>query len=331
MDSLLEGLRAAAEPTRLRILAVLSHRELTVTELSRVLDQSQPRVSRHLKVLVDAQLLQRHSEGSFAFYRLAQNGPSSTLLASLTQLLDQPEVVTSADFVRDQERLEFIRSARANEAEAFFSELAADWDKIRGRHVADEAVEQALLDAVGDRPVDLLLDIGTGTGRMLEVFAPTIDHGVGLDISHQMLNLARSRLDEHGLSNCSVRHGSVYASNIAMGSVDVAILHHVLHFLDEPEQAIAETARTLGAGGQLLIVDFAPHELEELRSEHGHRRLGYTSAEVEAWCRSAGLDVQTTIDLAPKRRTSEDVLVTTVWTATKPSDSHSLHKLDVAS
>lgn len=331
MDVLLEGLRAAAEPTRLRILAILAHRELTVTELSRVLDQSQPRVSRHLKVLVDAQLLQRHSEGSFAFYRIANDGPSTMLLASLSQLLDLPDVVASVELTRDQERLEFIQNARAHEAEAFFSELATDWDKIRDRLVADESIEQALLEAVGDSPVNFLLDVGTGTGRMLEVFAPTIVKGVGLDISHQMLNLARSRLDKNGLTNCSVRHGSVYASDIAMGTVDVAILHHVLHFLDEPGQAIAETARTLRAGGQLFIVDFAPHELEELRTDHAHRRLGYARPEIDAWCRAAGLTVNKTTDLAPAQNTSTDILVTTLWSATKPTESHSLHELDVAS
>lgn len=317
----IEALRAAGEPTRLRILASLVQRELTVSELCRVLDQSQPRISRHLKVMVAAGLLERRSEGSSAFFGRAWTGHGRELLDAIDPLIDYD----APEFLRDRERLERVQLERATRAEEFFNELAQDWDRVRDLHVADDKIEARVLKWLG-KGVDTVLDVGTGTGRMLEICSPRIGHGVGIDISAPMLELARSRLEAGGLHNCSVRRGSVYSLKLEEQSVDAAILHHVLHFLDEPERAIAEAARTLVPGGGLLIVDFAPHTIEGLREDYGHLRLGYEDDEVTRWCEHAGLSVIETTHFTPRRGRGVETLTTTVWEAVAPSDDLSSRK-----
>ena len=326
-ERLLETLRSAGEPTRLRILAALAARELTVSEICYVLDQSQPRTSRHLKLLVDAGLLSRHAEGASAFFRRANTGPGRALLDAIEPLIDYDD----PELCRDRKRLAEIEQTRAEAAETYFNALAADWDRVRDRHVADELVEAMLVREIEGQHFGTLLDVGTGTGRMLEVFAEHVEHGIGIDISVPMLSMARARLDDAGISNYSVRKGSAYALDRESGSVDVVVLHHVLHFLDDPERAIAEASRVLNDSGQLLIVDFAPHGIEELRSEYGHRRLGYATDEVIEWCTNAGISDVVDIDLKPKRKSATDEpLITTIWTATA-SNTHASQRLDTAS
>lgn len=314
-DQLLEGLRAAGEPTRLRILATLHQNELTVSELCRVLDQSQPRISRHLKLLVDAGLLERRSEGSRAFFRRSLSGAGRSLLEAIDPLIDYD----SPAHTNDRERLDLVRAERAERAENFFNALAADWDRVRTLHVADEKIEAAVLKWLPSL-ADTLLDVGTGTGRMLEICSSRIGQGIGIDISPPMLELARSRLDSIGARNCAVRRGSVYSLDVEQGSIDAAILHHVLHFLDEPARAVGEAARTLCPGGSLLIVDFASHSIEELRDEHGHLRLGYDHDEVVHWCEAAGLSVREITDFKPKKAAGTETLTTTAWEAVAPED-----------
>jgi len=310
---LLVGLRAAGEPTRLRILAVLDAGELTVSELCRVLGQSQPRVSRHLRLLCDAGLLERHAEGTSAFYRLTSVGVGHDLVEGLLPLLDRGD----PSLERDAARLASIRAERAEAAAAYFESVASRWDAIRNLHVADEDVEHALLDAVGERPIERLLDIGTGTGRILELFADRIDSGLGIDLSREMLNVARSRLHQRRLSNCSVRQGNVYDLDVEAGTVDVAVLHHVLHFLDDPAAAIVQAAHALRPDGELLIVDFAAHTREQLRTEFAHRRLGFTDEQITAWCATAGLPMVTSTHLAHTPPSAEEPLVVTLWTAAR--------------
>jgi DNA-binding transcriptional ArsR family regulator/protein-L-isoaspartate O-methyltransferase len=273
-DELQTALKAAGEGTRLRILALLAHAELTVTDLTEILRQSQPRISRHLKLLSDAGLIERFREGSWAFFRLADTEGRARVLRDLIARLDPQD----ATIGRDSERLTDVRTARANAAQSYFSRHAAQWDRIRQLHIADEVVESAIREALGTKPIDALLDLGTGTGRMLEMFGPEIERGIGLDFSRDMLAVARERLDRAGLKNCSVRQGDIYDLALPRDSFDVVIVHQVLHFLDDGARAIRQAARVLRPGGRLLIVDFAPHTLEFLRDEHAHRRLGFSDS-----------------------------------------------------
>jgi ArsR family transcriptional regulator len=296
MDALLEALRAAAEPTRLRLLTVCAHGELTVTELTQILGQSQPRISRHLKLLCEAGLLQRHREGTSALFRVADQGSGAGLARILVDLVP----VEDATLARDLERLEAVKAARAEAAQAYFRANAAQWDSIRSLHVPEAEVEQALLDLLGGRTFADLLDIGTGTGRMLELFSGRIRHGVGIDLNREMLAVARANLERSQLRNCQVRLGDMYHLPFPPKSFDAVTVHQVLHFAEEPAAAISEAARVLRPDGALALVDFLPHDLEYLREEHAHRRLGFAPDEVARWCRAAGLEVEAERVLAGK-------------------------------
>ncbi|HCV28449.1 MAG: metalloregulator ArsR/SmtB family transcription factor [Dehalococcoidia bacterium] len=285
MDQLLAGLRAAGEPTRLRLLALCARSELTVTELTQILRQSQPRVSRHLKLLVEAGLLGRFREGQWAFYRIA-NGPESPRLGrAIVDLIPSRDPV----YVRDLERLEEIKEARAEAAASYFSNNAPQWDQMRSMYVPEEEVEACVRDLLSSAHPSDLLDIGTGTGRILEVMAPDIQNGVGIDLSHEMLAVARVNLGKAGLEHCQVRHGDMYELPFDDASQDAVVFHQVLHYAEEPASAITEAARVLRPGGPLLVIDFAPHEQRILIEEHAHHRLGLAEEEVAAWCESAGL------------------------------------------
>ena len=324
VPTVLTALRAAGESTRLRILALLAQGELTVSELCRILGQTQPRVSRHLKLLVDAQLLDRHSEGTSAFYASTRVEPGRTMLQAVLALVDSNDPTIAGD----RRRLDEIRADRAEAAGQYFERIAELWDGVRSLHVADTEVEAALL-AVADQhrvdgmPIGSLLDIGTGTGRVLELFAGRVDRGLGIDSSKAMLNLARSNLTAAGHDHLSVRHGNIYALDVPPGAYDLAVLHHVLHFLYQPRAAITAAAAALRPGGLLIVVDFAPHQLESLRTDHAHRHLGFTDDEVANWCRQAGFGHLSATHLVPTTGQpgadqADDLLTVGLWTATRP-------------
>ena len=286
METLLTALKAIAEPTRLRLLVLLEHNELTVTELTQILAQSQPRVSRHLKLMSEAGLIERFSEGTWAFYRVVENSSIAPLIQQLVDMVPEDDATLARDF----ERLDQVKSGRAEAAAEYFSENADRWDEIRSLYSPEAEVEAAVVKLLGEQPVASLLDIGTGTGRMLSLFSPQIEKGVGVDMSREMLAVARANLDAEGIQNCQVRQGNMYNLHLSNGSVDLAIFHHVLHFADDPAAAVAEAGRVTGPTGRMVIVDFAPHGLEYLRADHAHRRLGFTDEEVASWCRAAGFN-----------------------------------------
>ena len=278
--------QALADPTRVRILALLRIMELSVGELALVLGQSQPRVSRHLKILADAGVVERRKEGSWVFLTLADPERTGPMFALLDCWADEP---TQALFAADAARLEAVRADRAEAASRYFAAQAEVWDSIRSLHVAESEVEQAIERALEDRELGRLVDIGTGTGRMIELFGPRAALAIGIDRSSEMLRLARVKLEAAGICS-SLRQGDMYALPLPSGAADTVIIHQVLHFAQNPAAAVAEAARLLAPGGRLLIVDFAPHEREELRATDAHVRLGFADEAILRHCEEAGLD-----------------------------------------
>jgi ubiquinone/menaquinone biosynthesis C-methylase UbiE len=305
MDDLLSALRAVAEPTRLRLLVLCARGELTVSELTQILGQSQPRVSRHLKLLCEAGLLDRFRESSWVFYRLSRHSPAADLARHLVAACGDSDPTIALDL----QRLAATKRQRAELASAYFRDNAARWHRIRSLYVDEREVETALVDIIAATDPRDLLDIGTGTGRMLEVLAPRVEHALGIDQSREMLAVARVNLERAGLENGLVRLGDMYQLPLPDASFDAVVIHQVLHYADRPDAAIAEAARVLRPDGVLVLVDFAPHELEFLRTEHAHRRLGFADGEVAEWCGEAGLEPPTAL-LLPG-----DPLTVVIWTA----------------
>lgn len=304
LDGVLSGLRAAAEPTRLRILALCAKGELTVSELVEILGQSQPRVSRHLKVMVDAGLLERLREGSWVFHRLSRRGPGAELADSLCRLIPGG----SAAIDLDAERLSTILQRRARRADAYFRHNAYRWGELRALHADERQIEALIMDRLPGEDARIL-DIGTGTGRMLEVVASRAGYALGVDRSTEMLAVARENLARASLPNCDLRHADMYQLPFAEGSFDMSIIHQVLHFAESPGRAIAEAARVLRPGGRLLVIDLAPHDLDQLREDHEHRRLGFSDEEMAGWFAEAGLKSR-----APQHLPGSPLTVV-LWTA----------------
>jgi ubiquinone/menaquinone biosynthesis C-methylase UbiE len=282
--------RALADPTRLRILALLRMMELSVGELAQVLGQSQPRVSRHVKILADAGLAERRREGSWVFLALGLVDRSAPVFAAI----DAWSGGASQAMVSDLARLDAVRAERSAAAERYFEGHAAQWDAIRTLHIAETEVEAAIDAALGPDTLGRLVDVGTGTGRMLELLCPRTASAIGIDRSPEMLRFARARLAVAGradpaVARAELRQGDMYALPLADGSADVVVIHLVLHYAQQPAAAVAEAARLLGPGGRLLIADFAPHDREELRAEAAHARLGFSDQQMADWFAAAGL------------------------------------------
>lgn len=310
-DRTVDMLRAAGEPTRLRILALLAGEELAVMELSRILEQSQPRVSRHLKLLTEAQLVERFADGAWAFFRLTEESGPRALVDTLLAMAGQDDPIVA----RDAARLCEVQAERTREAADYFARNAARWDEIRSLYISEADVEGALLEAAGPGRFRRLVDLGSGSGRMLCLFGPRTDSAIGLDLSQHMLNIARTRVAESGL-DFELRHGDIFATRLPSGSADLVIVHQVLHYLSDPAAAVAEAARLVEPGGRMLIVDFAPHQLEFLRAQHQHRRLGFSGEEMGRWLEAAGLRPVSMIDLPPAQPGG---LTVRIWQAPRPA------------
>lgn len=303
-------LRAAGEPTRLRILALLEREELAVLELCRVLDQSQPRVSRHLKLLAEAGLVDRFPDGAWVFYRLAGAGRQREVADEVLARVDPDDPV----FARDRRKLDDVQVERANAAQAYFSENAVQWDQIRSLYVSDADVEAQIVQCAGGGRFRRLVDLGAGTGRMLTLLGPRAEQAVGLDLSQQMLNIARRNTNEAGLTHVELRHGDIFDTRLPDASADLVVVHQVLHYLGDPASAVREAARLVADDGQLIIVDFAPHKLEFLREEHQHRRLGFSDEEMARWLDDADLRHVELKSLPPTRA---DGLTVKIWAAAR--------------
>jgi SAM-dependent methyltransferase len=280
MDDLLAQLRAAAEPTRLRLLALCARGAWCVSDLVAILGQSQPRLSRHLRLLVEAGLLVRTPEGANAWFQV----PSDADLARqiLARLPEEDPLLAA-----DRRAAARLAAERARAASDSFRRHGADWDEMRALGLPGAEIEAALLDALPPR-IGRLLDIGCGTGGLLERLAPRIEEGLGVDASRDMLALARTRLAERGLSHVSVRQADMYRLALPDAAFDAVTLQMVLHYAEDPAAALAEACRVLRPGGVLAIVDLAPHQRADLLGAHAHRWPGFDDAGIAGWLGASG-------------------------------------------
>ena len=301
--------RALSDPTRMRILRLLGSMELAVGEIAQVLGQSQPRVSRHIGILCDAGLAERRREGSWIFLRARSDTP---LCGDVLDLLCQAEEVDEelgALCEGDRRKLSEIRSAREHQAEQYFADHAHDWDELRRLHSSDDEVESALRSALGEGGLGRLLDIGTGTGRMAELFAEKADHIVALDKSLAMLRVARAKLQHLPTDRVELMQGDFASLPFPQDSFDTVLFHQVLHFATDPRPVLAEAARVTREGGRIAIVDFAAHHREDLRERHAHARLGFADDHMAGLLFEAGYDPADPISL------EDGELAVKIWVA----------------
>lgn len=310
-DASIETLKALAEPTRLRLLALLQHGDLSVKDLTSLLGQSQPRLSRHLKLLSDAGWIARFPEGAWVYYRIAEDAGLHAVWDAASALIGLEDAVLRDD----ADRLARLKADQSAKARAFFQEHAARWDALRADLVPDGDVEAAILKALGKARVDRFLDVGTGTGRMLVLLRDLYASAIGVDPTHAMLQVARATLAESAIDHAQVRHGDGLALGMPRDSQDLVTLHQVMHFFDDPRPLLAEARRVLAPSGRLLIVDFAPHTVEALRSQHQHRRLGFDGGEVGRWLEALDLRVEAPILLNNSKRNAGPTLPVHVWLA----------------
>ncbi len=296
-------LRALADQTRLRIMRLLAHMELAVGELAQVLGQSQPRVSRHVRILCDAGLAERRKEGSWVFLKTAIREsavpPLGAATARLLAVAERDDPGFAARCGEDRRHLAAIRAARETTAASYFARHAAEWDSIRSLHSPDAPVEDALLSALGPA-LGTLLDIGTGTGRMAELLSARASHVTAFDKSPEMLRIARARLQHLPAAQVDLVQGDFTALPLADASFDTVLFHQVLHYAQAPELVLAEAARVLRPGGRIAVVDFAAHDREELRSTHAHARLGFTDEQMLALFSDVGLSAEVPLALPGK-------------------------------
>lgn len=309
MDSLLQAMRAAAEPTRLRVLNLCAHSELTVSDLVGILGQSQPRLSRHLKLLVEGGILERHQEGSWSRYRLTDRSTAASFASAVLDLIPQEDPVLA----RDLNRLQRLKEKRDQEAADYFRRNADQWGTIRTLHIDDEALTLAINKVTEAWKIGRFLDIGTGTGKLLELFAPRAHKAVGIDRSQEMLRLARAAVDRLNFPGTQVRLADMTALPFSNSSFDTAAFHMVLHFAEDPSLAIAEAARVLSEDGDLLVVDFEEHNVTELRADHAHRWPGFHFSQISGWLQEAGFKDIT------EQRLEGGPLTVCIWTGRRTS------------
>ena len=314
LNEMVDVLKAVAETTRLRILFLLDKGDLTVSDLTKILGQSQPRVSRHLRLLTEANLIERYQEGAWAYFSLSSCSLRREMLNTVLEHIDHQD-----DFIEgDMARLDEVKQEKSRAAAAYFSKNAHDWDKLRLLHVPDNTVEQTMVELVGTTPFQSMLDIGTGTGSLLKLFSPLYTRAIGIDNNRDMLAVARVNLDKAGISNAQVRLGDVANLPVENETFNLVTIYQVLHFLSDPESAIFEAARVMRPGARLIIVDYAPHELEYLREKYAHIRMGFSDTQMEDWLDKAGLTLEKTLSFQPQQNGNTKGLTLKLWLARDP-------------
>lgn len=318
MEHFLTSLRAAAEPTRLRLLALAARGAFCVMEFTEILGQSQPRLSRHLKLLCDCGLLDRVREGANVWFALP-TGEDGSLPRELVARLPSDDPVLEAD----RRQAARVLAERARIASESFRQKGADWDEMRALDLPAQAVEDALLALIPAGPHGRLLDIGTGTGRVVELLAPRVRQALGVDASKAMLALARARLSGPGFAHCAVRLADMYRLPLADQSFDTVVLQMVLHHAEDPAGAVAEATRVLAPGGRLLVIDLAEHSRTDLTGKLAHRWPGFSDTSINRMFSAVGMTWREPVAIPGP-------LPIRIWPAVRMADATSVPKRELA-
>ena len=311
-DALQRIFKTLADPTRVRILALLEREELAVQELMEVLGMAQSRVSRHLAILREAALVQDRRDGTWVFYRF---GPPDAGIWAETWGLVRESLRGDSTHERDAAALSRVLSARAARTRSFFESVGPEWDALR--KVFDDDLLRARAVARLVDPSLVVADIGTGTGVLALELARLGLRVIAIDHSPRMLDAARAKAESEGLAAVELRLGDAGALPLADGEVDAALAHMVLQYLASPAEALREMARVVRPGGAVVAVDFEEHAHEWMRQELGVSRLGFAADEVAGWFQEAGLE-RLRIETQPAPAGGRDLPATFIASGRRP-------------
>tara|TARA_Y100000590_G_scaffold470770_1_gene669895 strand:- start:22065 stop:23030 length:966 start_codon:yes stop_codon:yes gene_type:complete len=270
---------ALADETRLRIVNILSNCELNVQDLVSVLSQSQPRVSRHLKILDEANLIERIKEGNWVFCKLI----SSEGIRPIIDYVSKTKKNNSDIYTRDQKKLSLLIKNRAREANYYFNRIESEDASIGEYNISDNIIDQKIISIIEKNiklPLSDIIDLGTGSGKILSLLSGSYLHGIGIDNNPNMLKMARSRFKQQGIQNCDLTFGDITDLSLKENNADLVVLHQVMHYFDDPNILISQAARLLMRDKYILVVDFDSHSNESLRKRFSHRRLGFSDEQI---------------------------------------------------
>ncbi len=282
MSSTLKSLRALADPTRLRIVALLEREELSVNELQEITRMGQSRISTHLGLLLEARLLQSRREGKRAFYKWRESNDATAREFILLAVRGAKE---ESHYAGDQLNLKRVLARRQQQAQVYFNQVAGRFDRSYGPGRSWQAFGQLLLRIL---PPITVADLGSGEGLLSELLARRCKKVIAVDNSEKMVKFGAAKAKKNGLKNLEFRHGDLQSPPIESASVDLAILSQALHHAAEPALTIAATHRILKPGGQVMILDLLQHNFEQARELYGDRWLGFTESDLHHWMESAG-------------------------------------------
>jgi ArsR family transcriptional regulator len=282
MSATLKSLRALSDPTRLRIVALLERGELSVAELQEITRLGQSRISTHLGLLQEPDLVQSRREGKRAFYKLNEQADATArefIQVAIRGAKELPE------HTGDQINLKRVLNRRREQAEVYFNQIAGRFDRVYGPGRSWQAFGHLLLRIL---PPLTVADLGAGEGLLSEQLARRCKKVIAVDNSEKIVAFGKAKAKKNGLKNLEFRQGDLQKPPIDPDSVDLVILSQALHHAEVPEEAIAAAHNILKPGGQIMILDLLQHNFEKARELYGDRWLGFAESDLHHWLENAG-------------------------------------------
>ncbi|HEV2455605.1 MAG TPA: metalloregulator ArsR/SmtB family transcription factor [Verrucomicrobiae bacterium] len=282
MSATLKSLRALSDPTRLRIVALLERGELSVAELQEITRLGQSRISTHLGLLQESDLVQSRREGKRAFYKLNDQADATTREFIQVAIRGAKELPEHSG---DQINLKRVLNRRREQAEVYFNQIAGRFDRVYGPGRSWQAFGHLLLRVL---PPLVVADLGAGEGLLSELLARRCKKVIAVDNSEKIVDFGKSKAKKNGLKNLEFRLGNLQNPPIDADSVDLVVLSQALHHAEVPGEAIAAAHKILKPGGQIMILDLLQHHFDKARELYGDRWLGFAESDLHHWLENAG-------------------------------------------